>query len=371
MDDSVPGFLHAVPRIDVIVGVHTEARPIERVVASALRTTAPVRVTIVAHNTDPDGIRARLGDLAQDARVRVLALADGIRSPANAFNAGLDAAEAEFVSIIGSDDEFAASALDRWLAVADEARGDVLIAPVRRDDGGMGTAPRPRPGRVQGLDGDLDRLFERAAPLGLVRRSRFPDLRLTADVPRGEDQAYTLELWFSGARVVFDPTLPPYLEHGDQRDRITMAPGHASDDFAFLAAMEASTVFPGMAVAGRRAVAAKLLRVHVIGAIATYLAGDSSNESDRTAINAAAERLRNWAPGVEGILARRDRDLIAAFRDGNDVSARALLRTRASHRSAGALIPADPLRMLSRHAPLRSMLAQRRVAKRMAGVDLR
>lgn len=355
-----------VPRIEVVVGVHTATRPVERLVSSALRSRVPLRVTVVAHNTAPDGIRARLGDLADDPRVRLLALDDGIRSPANAFNAGLDAAEGEFISVIGSDDEFAPGALEAWLAAADAEHADVVIAPVRRDDGGMGTAPRPRPGRIHELDGDRDRLFERAAPLGLVRRSRFPDLRFTAGLPRGEDQAYTLELWFSAANVVFDATLPPYLEHGDQEGRITFAPGRAEDDFAFLAAMEASSVFPGMTTASRRAVAAKLLRVHVIGAIASRVSGGGVDDADRAAIDAAIERLLGWAPGVEGILARRDRALIAAFRAGRDATVGELLRGRASLRSADALITADPLQVLGRHAPLRSLLAQRRVAGRMA-----
>jgi hypothetical protein len=371
VDDGTVVHQRSLPRIEVIVGVHTATRPIERVVASALRSTAPLRVTIVAHNTEPEGILARLGNLAHDARVRVLPIADGIRSPANAFNAGLDAAEGEFVSIIGSDDEFAPAALDEWLAVADETHADVVVAPVRRDDGGMGTAPRPRPGRIRYLDGDRDRLFERAAPLGLVRRRRFSDLRFTADVPRGEDQAYTLELWFSTANVVFDAALPPYLEHGDQHNRITMAPGRAKDDFDFIFAMEASTAFRRMTASSRRAVAAKLLRTHVIGAIATHLADVAAEGADRDAINAAAAQLCGWAPGVEGILAWRDRKLIEAFKEGADTKARALVRSRESFRSAGALITANPLRSFNRHAPLRSLLAQRRVAKRIATAQRR
>jgi hypothetical protein len=348
----------------VIVGVHLPTRPIERVVRSALRASTPVGVVVVAHNTDPAAIRNRLGPLAEDPRVRVIHLADGIRSPANAYNAGIDAARGEYISIIGSDDEFADDALDRWIALADETHADVVVAPVRRDDGRPGTAPRPRPGQVIGLDGDRDRLFERTAPLGLVRRDRFPALRLTNDVARGEDQAYALELWFSGARVAFDPALPPYLEHGDQSDRVTMQPGRAQDDFAFLPAVEATPAFGRMSDEARRAVAAKILRVNVVGAITTYRPGKAT-AADSAAIRAASVRLHGWAAGVERILARRDRALIAAFSadDGDRVDQ--LLTERGSPRTAGALIPADPRYVFHRHAPLRSMLAQRRVTRRM------
>jgi hypothetical protein len=358
----------APPRIEVLVGVHSASRPIERVTASALAATAPVGVTVVAHNLDPTEVRARLGALADDPRVRVIGLADGIRSPANAYNAALDAATGEFVSIIGSDDEFARGALDAWLLVADESAADVVVAPVARTSGAAGTAPRPRPGRTRNLDGDRDRLFERAAPLGLVRRERFSQLRLTPGLARGEDQAYTLHLWFSGARVAFDPRLPPYIEHDDQRDRVTIAVRPLKDDLAFFDAVEAEPVFATMRSPARRAFAAKTARVFLVDAIGARLGGSGWDADSREALRAAVRRLERWAPGALGLLARADRAIIDAALDetSSESGLKALLARRGALRSVEALIPARLRLVLHRHAPLRSRLAQRRVARAQA-----
>jgi hypothetical protein len=212
-------------------------------------------------------------------------------------------------------------------------------------------------------------LFERVAPLGLVRRERFADLRLTEGLARGEDQVFSLHLWFSGASVAFDPTLPPYVEHDDQPDRITMAPAPFNDDVAFLDAIETDPVFQAMSPAARRALGARLIRVFVIGAIASRLGAHGLDDGTRDAIQDTVRRLSGWAPGVEGLLARRDRALVrVALRPDADVDAlEAALASRSGFRSPSALIPADVLRLFHRHAPLRSLLAQRRIAKQENG----
>ncbi len=358
------------PRIEVVIGVHTDARPIERVAASALRAASPVGVTIIAHNTDPAGIRSRLGPIADDPHVRVIGLADGMRSPANAYNAGLDVASGEFVSIIGSDDEFAPGALDAWLALADQTGADVVVAPISRTSGGFGTAPRPRPRRVGHLDGDRDRLFERAAPLGLVRRELLSDLRLTTGIQRGEDQAFTLHLWFSGANVSFDPRLPPYIEHDDQDDRVTRASAPLEDDLHFLGAVEADPAFATMSRAARRAFGAKTIRVFLIDAIAARLGDAGLDAATVESLRAALARIEAWAPGPRRLLSRRDRAILAAALRGRDASPdiRVLLDRRDGFRSFDAIVPADPTLVLHRHAPLRSLLAQRRVSRAQATV---
>ena len=351
--------------VDVIVGVHSDTRPIERVTASALAAAATASVLVVAHNTDPAGIRARLGLLADDPRVRIVPLADGVRSPANAYNRGLDAAGAEYVSIVGSDDEFAPGALDAWLALARDADADVVIAPVVRSSGGIGTTPRPRPRRTRDLDGDRDRLFERSAPLGLVRRARFEGLRLTPGLPRGEDQAYSLHLWFSGARVAFDPRTPPYIEHDDQGDRVTRAAAPLAEDLAFLDAVEADPVFQRMSAVSRRAFAAKTLRVFVLDAIVARLCERGLDEATRAALAVVLPRIRSWAKHPTRLLSRRDRAILEAALAGAESAdrLRRLARRRGGTRSAAAIIPAAPWLILHRHAPLRSLLAHRRVVR--------
>ncbi len=350
---------------EIIIGVHSPSRPVERAVSSLLENQRDVLVTVIAHNLDTGVVTERLGPLASDRRVRVLELADGVRSPANAFNFGLDNAVGEFVGLLGSDDELAPGAVDSWLGLAEDHGADVVIAPIRRVESGAVPAPRVRPHRISGLDGDRDRLFERTAPLGLWRRGRFTDLRFTEGLPRGVDQVFGLHLWFSGATVLFDPTSPPYREHDDQRDRVTKGGGPAIDDLSYLGAIEADPVFSSMSRAAKRAVAAKILRVHVIGSISTRIGAQGLDEADRRTFAEVWERLGGWAPGVNGILAIRDtRALRAAVRPGT--TRQRLLRAlgdRSRYLAFDVVMTTNPLRILHRHAPLRSLIAARRVAK--------
>lgn len=352
-------------RVDVIIGVHNTSRPVERAVASALRNRVAVRVMVVAHNTDPNAVRRRLGALANDPRVVVLDLHDGIRSPANSYNHALDSAIADFVSVVGSDDELAPGALDAWVGLADRVHAEVVMAPILRVGGGPVPSPRVRPGRTDKLDGDRDRLFERTAPLGLVGRARFGGLRFTEGLPRGIDQAYGLHLWFSGARIAFDPTTPPYLEHDDQRDRVTKVGGPAIDDLRYFDAIEADPVFQTIPSGARRAVAAKIVRVHVISSIATHLGESGLTEEDRRDLAHVVDRLRGWAPRLDQLLSRRDhRALATGLRPGaSGDEIRAAIGDRRSYLSPAALVPRNPLLTLHRHAPFRSLVAARFVAR--------
>ncbi|GAT72647.1 glycosyl transferase family 2 [Microbacterium sp. HM58-2] len=350
---------------EIIIGVHSETRPVERAVASVLANRRDIRVTVVAHNLDPERVLSRLGRLADDERVRVLPLGDGVRSPANAFNFGLDNATSDFVGLLGSDDELAVGALDSWLALSEKYGADVVVAPIRRIASGAVPSPRVRPRRVHALDGDRDRLFERTAPLGIWRRERFGGLRFTEGLPRGVDQAFGLHLWFSGASIVFDPASPPYVEHDDQKDRVTKGGGPAIDDLSYLGAIESDPVFSRMSPSAKRAVAAKILRVHVIGAISTRIGPDGILPADRSTFHDVWERLRSWAPGVDGILAVRDIRVLreATNPDATESSLRAALGDRSRYLSFDVLMTSNPLRVLHRHAPFRSLLGGRRTAQ--------
>lgn len=368
MDQSPDGDRISRPspaRIEAVVCVHNVTRPVERATASALRNATPLRVTVVVHNTDTAAVRSRLGSLVDDPRVRVLELRDGVRSPANAFNFAIDNASGEFLSLIGSDDELADGALDAWVSLADRSSADVVVAPIRRVGAGAVPSPRVRAGRTTALDGDRDRLFERVAPLGLVRLSRFPSLRFQEGLPRGVDQVYGLHLWFSGAAVAFDPTTPAYLEWSDQTDRVTTAGGPLADDFGYLDAFERDEVFLGMSPAARRAVAARIIRVYLIGGVARRVTESGLSDRDRACLLDTLRRLEGWAPGVKGILALRDRRaLITALDPASTAQTlRAAIGDRSRYLTPSALLTVNPLRLLHRHAPFRSLLAGRRVAR--------
>lgn len=349
--------------VDVIVAVHNNARPVERAVSSALDNQIPVRVSVVAHNVDAALIAERLAGLITDPRVRVLGLADGVRSPANAFNHGIAAATAEFVCVLGSDDALEPGALDAWVDLAERHRADAVIAPIVRDDGNGVPTPRVRSRRrIRLLDSDRDRLFERTAALGIQRRATTATLRYTDGLPRGVDQEYGLRLWTT-ARVVFDPEGPVYREHGDQADRVTHAFGPLRDDFAFLPGfLELLATLENGSV--QRAVAAKIIRVHVIPAVRNRVRAGSLTVEDLTAAAEILVQLAKVAPGAIGLLPRELGAELAAI-DAGSLHRAVAAQQRTSSR-LGSLIPVRARLALHRHAPLRSGLAGRQVMRRTA-----
>lgn len=343
--------------VDVIVAVHNACRPVERAVASALYNSVAVRVTVVAHNVSPDALEARLDWLAADERVRILPLTDGVRSPANAFNHGLDAATAEFVSIVGSDDELEPGALDAWTELALRTGADAVIAPILRAEGGAVPRPRIRRRRFgRLLDIDRDRVFERTAPLGLQRRVATMNLRYAAGLPRGVDHAYGLRLW-SGHDVVFAPSAPAYIEHADQNDRVTHTFGPLADDFAFLE--DLYDVFSSLTPAVRRAVVAKILRMHLIPAVRVRQESGKLSVGDLDSASALLRRLSDVSLGARGLLPQNlYNDLEAIERATNVRGARPT-----GSRTPSALIPIDISLTFHRHAPLRQELAGRAIVR--------
>ncbi|WP_309616274.1 glycosyltransferase family A protein, partial [Salinibacterium sp.] len=256
------------PEVDVVVAVHTVTRPIARAVDSVLAgTTAATRVTVIAHNIDPDVIAANLGDLMADRRVRLLSLHDSVPSPAGPFNLGLDRATAPFVSVMGSDDTFDPGAVDSWLSLQRRHNAGMVLARIRHDGGGSDSYPPVRLGRTQRLDGVKDRLSYRSAPLGLISRQHFGDLRFSEGLPSGEDLAFVTRMWFSGVPLAFDSTGPAYVGHHDEGDRVTSAQRDVSVDFRFLDEIYPTTWFARFTNDQRTALAAKFLRMHVFDAI--------------------------------------------------------------------------------------------------------
>ena len=218
-----PAALPAVD-VDVVVAVHDLARPVHRVVRSALegadlRGVLPgghrARVTVVGHGLAAVDLRksveAALAEQGEEvaelgAHVRYLEHHDGVPSPAGPFNEGLLAADGRYVSVIGSDDRYAPGALDAWAGLADQLGSAWLMARLETEDGEHVPTPRTRPGRSRDLDLVADRLAYRTAPLGLLRRQALDELGLldgggplTPGLQTGEDVELSLRLATSGA----------------------------------------------------------------------------------------------------------------------------------------------------------------------------
>lgn len=346
------------PEVDLTIAVHSPVRPIERAVRSVLEgTDAVVRVTVAVHEIDPRLIAKKLtwaGD-----RVRLLPVRDGMRSPAGPFNAGMAAAEAPWISIMGSDDTLAPHAIDSWLARAQRTGAEVVIPRVQMVEGRAIPTPPTRPGRVSFLDGVRDRLSYRSAPLGLLSRGRFGHLRFPVGVPSGEDIPFVTALWFSGARITYDRRGPAYLGHADASDRTSGVARPVDVEFTWLRVLLTDPVYRGLSAEQRAAVVAKSLRINLFGAVLSRNTPSAWLDGDRTALAAVADTLVREGDGIHEVLSRRDRTLLDAILDPGSPIEELIELARARRRflSAGALLPRRLSHTLHREAPLRMAAA--------------
>lgn len=345
--------------VDVVIAVHDPARPIARAVRSVLDHNGEgVRLTIVCHEVPASRIAAELPDKHRE-QVRFLEHSDGTRSPAGPFNAGLEASEAEYVAVMGSDDTLAPGAVASWFWQARKHEADAVIARLEHDNGHVVPTPPTRPLRRGVLDPVRDRLSYRSAPLGLVSRAAISRLGLRMDeVPVGEDVGFVTRLWFGG-RVVFDRSGPAYRIGGDASDRVTLTTRPIAEELTFVRRLVQRTWFAALGLPERRAVCVKLIRIHLFGAVLNRADASWWTAAERADLAEAARAVLAAAPGVEAVLSLADHALLDRILDGSgDADALiALARARRRHGHPRTLITRDPWHVLAREAPLRMMAA--------------
>lgn len=354
--------------VEMVVAVHTPNRPIERVVASLMAAGLPtdpslpgrLRVTVVCHNTPAGPIRDRVAPEHQE-RVRFVEFSDGIASPAGPFNHGMSLATGTWVSIMGSDDSLEPDALARWVQAAEHDGADVLIAPMAHADGVPIRTPVVRRNRRSNLDPVSDRLTYRTAPLGIMKLSLVQSLGLVFPTryATGEDQSFSANLWFSGARISYGRGLPRYLVHDDAVVRVTATPRSVAEDLAFASELVESRWFAGLSVKERRAIVTKLLRVHVFGHVMLRAEAGSWCARDAVEMAVVARGLLFAAPRAARPLSLADRSLLdAVAREEPDAAAMKSLSTlRRTFSNPRTWLPRDVSALLHPEAPLRFMSA--------------
>lgn len=345
--------------VDVVVAVHDPARPLARTVASALtgNEETDVRVTVACHELDPEEVRPLLPPETLP-HVRFLEVRDGLGSPSGPYNAGIDAATARWVSIVGSDDHLEPGALAAWADLGDRLGSDVVLAPIRLADGSPVRTPRVRLGRSQDLDPVRDRLAYRTAPLGLMRRSTLNrlGLRLTPGMRSGGDVAFTARLWTCGVRIDLAAGTPAYVVGTTAATRVTTAVRPVPEELrAFEDLLDRPWVLE-LPEDRRRALAVKTIRIHVLGALRRRPAEEDWTPEEVAWVRRLVGRWVALAPGVLDPFSVADRALLdAVLRSGADpasVSA-AVRRRNTAGRLAQWLAP-RPLANLDRESTLRA-----------------
>lgn len=344
--------------VDVVIPVHDVTRPTKRAVESVLAGTpaGAVRVLIVCHNIDPEGIEAQLAEYVHDSSVTVVSFADGIKSPAGPFNHGLTLATAPYVSIMGSDDFLEPGAMAAWIAHVNVSRPDAALVPLRHQHGELLMNPLTRWRRSRRLDPVRDRLFYRTAPLGLLRLAVVRELGLefTAGMPVGKDMAFSARLWAAGKRIDYLVRTPAYIIGADAVTRVTTQPRPISEAMAAVLDLVARDWFTGLTTSARRSLVTKLLRIHVLGAVITRSRAESWGPGDTDALRSSAREIVMRAPGALAPLSRADRSLLDAVIDIGS-SAVSLADAVERHRTSSRLnriVPRNPLRLFDRESNL-------------------
>lgn len=108
------------PLVSVVVPAYRCEKTVEKSIRSALRQSLREIEVIVVDDCSDDGTAQILDRLqTEDARVRVIALSEN-GGVANARNRGVEAARADWIAFLDSDDIWCADKLDRQLKKAEE-----------------------------------------------------------------------------------------------------------------------------------------------------------------------------------------------------------------------------------------------------------
>ncbi|MGO1267305.1 MAG: glycosyltransferase family A protein [Microbacterium gubbeenense] len=350
--------------VDMVVAVHDTRRDIRRAISSILADPdSTIRAFVVAHNIERRAVENELADLiaAHPGRIRIEELMDAIPSPSGPFNFGMQESDAEFVGIMGSDDELDPGAIAQWRLNARKHDADAVIAKVVR--GELRTLVRSPPKRLFRtgvLDFAKDRLSYRSAPLGLIKRSAIGrlDLKLLEGARNGGDLPFVTRLWLKG-RVVPARGLAAYVEHADAPVRVTYVAKPVAEELSAVVAMLDDPLMGSMSISHKEALVTKLLRRNLTDSVRKRKQGRGFTPDDILAFQAIVRRLDDLAPRARRMLsvaqARMFTELMSVEPDLEQVAAHDAAALR--FRSVNAIRPASLAVILHPQAQPRFMAA--------------
>ncbi|MET3466761.1 glycosyltransferase [Microbacterium sp. BDGP8] len=307
--------------VDIIIAVHDVRRNIRRAVGSVLSDGDPsIRALVVCHNLPAAVVTAELADVIERSpgRVRFIQLDDGVPSPSGPFNLGLAVSDADYVGIMGSDDELDPGAVAQWRAVAERHRADAVIAKVVRGDRrAVVRSPAKRVWKTGVLDFAKDRLPYRSAPLGLMRRDAVERLRLRLmDGARsGGDLPFVTRLWALG-RVVPAAGVAAYIEHADAPVRVTWDPKPVRQELSAIREVLGSAFVRSLAPGYRDALATKLLRRNLMDTVRIRDGGRGFTRDDVRAFREVVDMIESISPRSLGYIALIHRLTVDELRRG-------------------------------------------------------
>lgn len=297
---------------EIVVPVHDQSRPIRRAVESLLRDreTAPL---IIAHNIDPSVL-----DLPQDERIRIEKLDGFAGRPGACFDAGIAAAKAKWVGIMGSDDWYEPGALEAMRRHAIQDKADGVIAP-QKHQLQLNNQIKPLTLRQKNLQAARDRMFYRTAPLGIFKREMLAEstYKFGPEFPAGSDMRVTALLWTSGKRFSYYWNDPAYVVGKDAKTRVTFTPRPLAESGAPYVALLKEPQVKDFDKKTRHSLAVKMVRVHVLGAVVLRPSADQWQPGDFEWLQNYLRTLISYDPTCYRGLSLRDQRIIWAIKDGN------------------------------------------------------
>ena len=356
-----------VPRprsVDMIVAVHDTRRQVARAVGSILANPDPsIQALVVAHNLPTSDVELALAGLMLEhpERIRIIECHDGIPSPSGPFNLGLSESRANYVGIMGSDDELDLDAIADWRRRLERPRADMVIAKVVRGPlRNLVRSPPKRVWRTGRLDFAKDRLSYRSAPLGLMRREAVDrlGLRLLEGARNGGDLPFVTRLWLLG-HVVPSRGQASYVEHADAPVRVTHVAKPAREELDPVRVMLADPLIGTMSPAQLEALATKLVRRNLSDAVRKRDGGRALTKDDCAVITAIAHDLVALAPRTLRLVGRSQAEMFAEVARPQPDLARVAELDAETIRfdSQRSVLPADLTLLLSRQGQLRYVAA--------------
>lgn len=343
------------PLVEIVIPVHSLARPLSRAVASALLAgpgagPGQCRVTVVAHHLSVEQARGMLTE-DQRAAVSVIECEDRGTTAAVPRNEALRRCTARYIAFLDSDDTLDPGSVTRWLGIGERRGSDLVIPFQHHDPGRVDITPITRPFRSARLDPVKDRLGYRSTAFGLVRMAAVHRSGATFDeaVRTGEDQSFVMALYTGCSRIDYAPGLPGYLVHGDADVRVSQQLLPLREEVAAAVDLTAHAWFaktPGHIL--------KYIRVNFFPAVHGLAAGGVWDTEHAAEARAVTGELLAHAPHVADRLSRLDRrvlDLLQRPVAGAEVEAALAARRRFA--TPGALLTTDPRWLLDRQSPLR------------------
>ncbi len=304
------------PTVSVVIPVHTVERPIRQAVASVIGQSAPgTEVIVVCHNVSAGAIQGKLVGL-DSTRYSLLELHDGIPSPAGPLNLGVESAQTDYVTVLGSDDIYEAHVFDSWRKELAKYPSEILVGQFKVDGVGRVLAPAPRVGRFRDLDAAKDLLYTRTPQLAvlfrsdLIQHSDFPGF--TPGARNGEDIALSAFLWSVPSSISYSRCSDGFVVGRTANNRVTAVPLSVAELLSPVLFTLEQPWLSDAAPSHRTALALKLTTNHVLGILRGRMHSGPFLPDDLAHCREALLRIENLSPGYSGRLTRRDYSLVSA-----------------------------------------------------------